>query len=80
MIGATIYRNPREFPGKYVARVWRATRRRLLPYARPLAVVDTLDEARAAILLRYPDLFNIGRENGDDPVILESYVSAEPQP
>jgi hypothetical protein len=74
MIGVTIYRNPLDFPGKFVARAWRTTRRRLLTYARPLAVVGTLAEARWAVRMRFPGLVNVGREPGDDPVIVESHL------
>ena len=73
MVGVTIYRSPSDFPDKYVARAWRTTARRVFFYARPLAVVDTLDEARAAVALRHAGLRNVGREAEDDPVIVESY-------
>ena len=74
MTGVTIYQNPADYPGRFVARAWRTVGRRVFHYARPLAVVATLDEARAAVEMRHPGLFNGGREECDDPVILETWL------
>ena len=68
----TIYKNPRDIPGKYVVR-------RCVVYAGqepvhdlvPQIVCDTLEEARQAIP---SDLFNLGRKEADDPVIVETWI------
>ena len=45
----SIYENPTDFPGRFVVRRWIAKGRRLFVEARPTAVTDTLDAARAAV-------------------------------
>ncbi len=64
----TIYRNPSDYPGKFVVRrFWLET-----PDPEPLAVVDTLEEAREAVP---PEAdHNIGREPGDEPQIVETWI------
>lgn len=66
-----IYDSPRDFPGKYVVREQRADRSGVSVAAAPLAVVDTLGEARRAVP---PGLFRIVRDPSDDPVIVESWI------
>lgn len=68
----TIYRNPRDFPGKYVVRGFDLrSGPNPLPDPEPLAVVDTLEEAQAAIP---PGLFNIHRFPADEPQIVETWI------
>lgn len=67
----TITRNPSDHPGKHVAR-----RHLVMPVdqAGPTAdhfIADTLDQARACLP---PGLINLGRNEADDPVIVESWI------
>ena len=66
-----IYENPRDIPGKFVVRPWRMRAEGCFPDQEPHAVVDTLEEARAALPA---DVFPIGRMRQDDPVIVECWV------
>jgi hypothetical protein len=68
-----------DFPGFYVARAWAVGRELRWPFLVDDAGVvhayvgcccATLDEARRCVS---PWLTNIGREPGDDPVIVESW-------
>lgn len=67
----TIYRNPSDFAGKYVVRRVCIGPVGFRHDSEPLAVVDTLQEARAAIP---PGLYNLGRAVEDDPVIEEVWL------
>lgn len=67
----TITRNPSDHPGKHVAR-------RHVVYPRSAAgattdhfIADTLVQARACLP---PGLINLGRNQADDPVIVESWI------
>jgi len=70
-----IYRFPSDYPGKYVVRGWSIVRGResTAPVAdeKPLAVVDTLEEARHAVPA---GLFNLGRYGADEHQIVEVWV------
>lgn len=68
----TIYERPADYPGSFVVREWHIVRGRTAPVAGDLvAVVDTLGDARAAV----PDgLYNLGRQPGDDSVIVEVWT------
>jgi hypothetical protein len=62
----TVYRNPSDYPDKFVVRRWES-----LPVpkpdATPLAVCDSLEQARAAV----PEgLTLLDRAQADDPVIV----------
>lgn len=63
----TVYRNPRDFPGKWVLRIHR------VPGGpdRECWVRDSLDEVRALIPL---DLVLLPRNPADDPVIHETWM------
>jgi hypothetical protein len=82
----TIYRHPSDYPGKWVVRRWEVGGKvdmaqhgtlefvggtPLTSDRQPLAVVDTLDAARAAVPA---GLYNLGREGADDPAIYEVWV------
>ena len=71
----TIYRNPRDYPGRCVVRGWTIVRgehqHELIVDAEPLAIVDTVEEARAAVP---PGLVRLDRLPGDDPVIVEVWL------
>lgn len=66
----TIYNNPSDYPGKFVVR-----RMTILGGIHrdpePAAVVDTLEEARAAVP---PSLMRIDRHPNDEPQIVECWL------
>lgn len=70
----TIFENPSDFPGKFVVRIFTANGEpphEPIPNRRPTAVVDTLEEARAAL----PEgLTRFSRDEKDDPVIVEVWL------
>ncbi len=67
-----IYRNPSDFPGKWVLRVQYAEDGgQIRVESKPAYVGDSLDEARDALPW---GTCNIHRMPGDDPVIYEVWV------
>lgn len=67
----TIYESPSEYPGKWVVREWKASVGGLAAVRKPLAVADTLGEARRALPL---GLVQLGRSIDDDPCIREVWL------
>jgi hypothetical protein len=68
----TIYYNPRDFPGKYVARRHDIFRNRTEPQASSeYFMADTLDEIRSLIPF---GLACLSRSDGDEPQILETWL------
>ena len=70
----TIFETPRDFPGKFVVRSFAtnaAPPYDPIPAPHPAAVVDTLEEARAALP---PGLAMIPRSPEDDAVIVETWL------
>lgn len=66
-----IYFNPKDYPDRYVVRKWRITAGKLEAAIWPDTVTETLESARDAV----PEgLVNIGRQLGDDPVIVEVWT------
>jgi len=65
----TIYERPRDFPDKFVVRLWEC-----LSVPRPLDLVGTADSLWGARKLVPPGRFNLGRQPGDDPVITETWI------
>ena len=65
-----ITRNPRDFPARVVVRRQYASAKGLRVDA-VACVCDTVTEARASIP---PGAINLGRQPGDDPVILEVWI------
>jgi hypothetical protein len=65
-----IYRRPSDYPDKFVVRRFLIAAGKATPL-NAVAIVDTLDEARAAIP---SGKVNIGRTHGDDPVIAEVWI------
>ncbi|WP_089610078.1 hypothetical protein [Dehalobacterium formicoaceticum] len=61
-----IYNNPADYPGKFVARLWDVNKP-----TRYAVVKDTLEEARKAIPYF---MWRIGRDEKDDPVIVEIWM------
>lgn len=66
-----IYNNPADFPGKFVVRCHSAGPGFVIADSTPLAIVNTLDEARAAVP---PGKTNIHRMSADDPCIAEVWL------
>ena len=62
----TIYRNPKDYPGKYVARVFDINIPTML-----VAVADTLEEIRKCVP---HEMHRLRRRQEDDPCIVEAYV------
>lgn len=67
----TIYKDPLDFPGKYVVRLWEAHPPIEDPLPQHTTVFDSLDEARASLP---PGLYNLGRFDADEPQIVETWV------
>jgi len=63
----------KDYGDKFVVREHRGT----VPELEPLAVVDSLEEARGAIEEYSPSLCRVDRCEWDDSVIVESWASAE---
>lgn len=68
-----IYQDPSDFPGKFVARRQWVTKGGTIEIeACPLAVVDSLDEARAVVPAQQS--YRADRLPNDDPSILEIWI------
>lgn len=66
MIFYVIYNHPKDYPEGFVCVLWRNTTR-----VKVAGYSETLEGARKFV----PDgLFNIGRRNGDDPCIEETWL------
>jgi hypothetical protein len=73
--GYTIYRNPKDAPGKYVLRGWRIEDGKSL--ASPDAIaVEISDEALSVLreTMQELGLTCLGRVPEDDPVIVETWM------
>jgi len=68
----TVYDKPSDYPNSYVVRRIKVTGGIAIPDEFPFMVTSNLEEIRAA--LRGWGAVNIGRKEGDDPVILEVWV------
>ncbi len=67
----TIYKDTSDVPGPYAIRKWTVHESTPTPSNLFASGIDTLDEARKLI----PDhLYNLGRTEHDDPVIVESWI------
>jgi hypothetical protein len=66
----TVYRHPRDYPTKFVARMSLATHPEPTP-TNDMFVADSLDEVRA---LLPPGLYCLERLPEDDPVIVEVWL------
>jgi hypothetical protein len=69
----TVYRNPRDFPGKIVARGFMITEE-VTPDPEPLYVGTELREARRRIISEAPDAEMVHRHPDDDPVVEEIWL------
>lgn len=66
-----IYHSPADFPGRFVVREIIHNQGLVMTTLIPLAVVDTIEEARDAVP---QGLFCMPRARDDDPVIVETWV------
>lgn len=67
MITYTVYKDPTDYPGKYVVRRFDG----LQPDPQPTAVTDNIKQARDHI----PDnMYHIERCPNDDPKIVETWI------
>ena len=65
-----VYRDPKDFPGKFVVRIFDGKKP-----LRLVTVKNSLEAARAAIQQGPPFEFgNMGRFTEDDPVIVETWI------
>lgn len=67
----TIYRSPKDYPGKFVVRRHAIVAGGVHPEPDPDAVVTTLVRARKALPA---GLYNMGRDPRDEPQIVESWI------
>lgn len=70
----TIYRNPSDYPGKYVVREQRIGPGVVEHAKDPMFICDTLRAARTCLQVMHPGLACLGRNVEDDPVIVEVWV------
>lgn len=66
-----IYKNPSDYPDRYVLRRWLVTDGGFVSDKHPMAVWSNLEEIRGEIP---KGKVNIGRKPEDDPVIVEVWV------
>lgn len=71
-----IYYDPTDYPGKYVLRRWRISATvagppKIEPDPEPMAVVNTLEQVRAAVPI---GTVLISRDQNDDPAIVEVWI------
>lgn len=66
----TVYERPKDFPESYVARMWEVTAQG--PQPTQTIVEGDLEFVRAA--MRAMGLVKLLRADGDDPVILETWM------
>ena len=69
----TIYDKPSDFPESVIIRRWVLSLGKLKPDQEPFAITDKLESAREELAKRRPGLVGLGRNQYDDPVILESW-------
>jgi hypothetical protein len=66
-----IYRNPSDYPDRFVVRRWVITSNSMLAEEVPVTVAVTLEEARSVVP---PGAIRVLREEADDPVVYETWV------
>jgi hypothetical protein len=68
----TVYKNPKDYPGKYVARLFEVDGKGARPTG-SIIIMDELDDLRD-ILAFDMHLTPLNRNDGDDPVIVETWL------
>lgn len=70
----TIYRDPKDYPGRFVVRRFKVTRTgsEPVPDPQPFAVVRSLQEARRVIMPL--QLIRLDRSPDDEPHIVETWI------
>lgn len=70
-----VYKNPSDFPGKFVARSQRALANGTIQAAvEPLIVADTLEAVQLTIQRTRPGLIRLPRYPHDDVAIYETWI------
>ena len=67
----TVYKNPRDYPGKYVVRRWQVVPC-IAPDAKPFAIEETYDKIQKQ--MEELGLYKMTRMPDDDPAILEVWI------
>lgn len=67
----TVYKRPSDYPHSFVVRRWMVGDEGLQPDPLPYAVGPTLADVREVLP---PGLYCMGREEGDEPQIVETWV------
>lgn len=66
-----VYKNPKDYPGKYVLRAFTFKGLDVVPDKKPIIVDEDLHKVREMIP---SECTGITRSGGDDPVILETWL------
>lgn len=69
----TIYCRPSDYPGNYVVREWLIEPGAALP-GEVIALVESLEQARDAVLDAAPGAYCLGKDPEDDPAIVEVWL------
>lgn len=69
-----IYKNPKDFPGTYVARRLSPNDDGTILFGTGCIIAPTLEGARETLNYVYPGLYRINRSAEDDPNVVESWV------
>lgn len=67
-----IYRNPKDYPGAFVVRLWRSVHTDPMPQASAYCMLATSLEQSRALLPRGLSCF--GRVEGDDACLMETWL------
>jgi hypothetical protein len=67
-----IYYNPTDYPGFYVCRRWASSAAGIVPDPEPLMMCQDIERIRE--LLGYMGLVRLMPAEGDDPVIVETWL------
>ena len=70
----TIYKNPSDFPGKFVIRAFTIKPKAAIAHSSPFYVGPSADACRKHLSDNVPGLFPIPRSPTDDPVIVETWI------
>lgn len=70
----TIYNQPSDFPGKFVARIWRIDPKGPIPYEHPLTTGDSFKEVDDWVNTWNSNMRWLGRQNDDDACIVGTYL------
>ena len=72
-MSVVVYDHPKDFPDKYVTRVWEAAQGVLTP-SQDARLFASLASARRSIRRDHPGLIRLPRQSDDDPCIVETWI------